>query len=63
MHETEPIGLVLRWPLKIKNKNKKQKKKRLYVYVLNFVKTSPSPHVHVIRLLRHGSCLPKTSSI
>ena len=29
MHETELIGLVLRWPTKIENK-------RLYMYVLNF---------------------------
>ena len=33
------------------------------MYVLNFVKTSPSPQVHVIRLLRRGGCLPKTSRI
>ena len=28
MHETELIGLVLRWPLKIKNKKQKQKQKQ-----------------------------------
>ena len=26
MHETELIGLVLRWPLKIKNKKQKKQK-------------------------------------
>ena len=30
MHETELIGLFLRWPTKI------EKKKWLYMYVLNF---------------------------
>ena len=33
MHETELIGLVLRWPLKIKNKNKNKKKKKAIVCV------------------------------
>ena len=32
MHETELIGLFLRWPTKIE----KKKKKWLYMYVMNF---------------------------
>ena len=36
MHETEPIGLVLRWPLKIKNKNKKQQKKAIVCVCVEF---------------------------